>query len=339
MIFLAKPVLLSSESVSRSIHYHERGKTRAGVYNQRVAEHGTPVVAALGDIVLDVLARAGGPLQHGTDVRGCVMLSPGGSAANFAVWIARLGVQSRLLGAVGADLSGDLLLADLRADGVGTEGVVRIPGRSSAVLALVDGQGERTMLTDRQSTLQLGAHHLAPEALEGVDHLHLTAYSFFDPGPESAAWRALDLARQGGATVSLDLSSSGLLRAHGPQRMRKMVHALAPDVLFGNEDEYQALLDGSAAGAARELARVVVLKQGARGCALLSGSAEVAVPTEPVTAVDTTGAGDAFDAAWVRTWLMGKGEHAACVEGNGLARKVVGFAGARASIDQEIIEE
>lgn len=306
------------------------------MYNRRVAVHGSPVVASLGDIVLDVLARAEGPMQYATDARGSVMLSPGGCAANFAVWIARLGLVSRLLGAVGTDPAGALLLGDLDAEGVRTGGIARIPGRSSTVLALVDEQGERTMLTDRQTTLQLGPQHIAPEALDETDHLHLTAYSFFDPGPEAAAWRAAELARGAGATISLDLSSSGLLRARGPHIVRGAIRRLAPDFLFGNEDEYAVLTDRTEPDelllAAGELAQCAVVKRGAHGCVLLHLQSTKCFPAEQTAVVDTTGAGDAFDAAWVAAVLRGGDPSAACRQANRLAAAVVSAPGARREV-------
>lgn len=133
--------------------------------------------------MLDVLVRASVPLAHGSDVRGSIEFYPGGSAANFAVWAARCGAQVSFFGALGNDFLSDYLLDDLRSEGVNCDGVVRLPGRSPSVLALVGPDGERTMVTDRRVTLSLDATCIKRKELTGVQHLHLTGYSLFDPGP------------------------------------------------------------------------------------------------------------------------------------------------------------
>lgn len=291
-------------------------------------------VAVVGDIVLDVLVRPTGPLAHGSDVRGSVEFSPGGSAANFAVWAARSGAGVSLLGALGTDSIGDLLLADLVSAGVRTSGIARLAGRSPSLCALIDPDGERTMVTDRQATLAFGPEHVAVAALTGAQHLHLTAYSLFDPRPSAAAMKAVEVAR--GASVSLDLSSSALILAHGVRRTWDEIAALRPDVLFGNEMECLALSGCAgaeeAALALNELAPMVVVKRGGRGCLLaVRGDAPETFPATKAEALDATGAGDAFDAAWVCAWLRRESPAQACVAGNELAGRVVQMSGARGS--------
>ncbi len=281
--------------------------------------------------MLDVLVRAPMPLAHGSDVRGQIEFHPGGSAANFAVWASRLGCRVSFLGALGDDFMGDYLLSDLRAEGVDARGVVRLPGRSPSVFALVGSDGERTMVTDRRVTLLLGPEHVAPDRLAPTHHLHLTAYSLFDPGPAAAAQAAVEAARV--ASLSLDLSSEALLRAHGASRTREEIGQLGPDVLFGNEPECLALCEASslesATASLATLAPVVVVKRGRLGCLLLRGNNVLEVPTRAVVPLDTTGAGDAFGAAWVCAWLRGEGETRACEVANGVAARVVLAPGAR----------
>lgn len=293
-------------------------------------------IAVAGDLVLDVLVRPGDALAPDSDVRGTVELLPGGSAANVAVWAARLGAAVSFLGAVGGDFIGDHLRADLEAEGVDAAGVVRLRGRSPAVFALVGPDGGRTMVTDRSATLRFAPEHVAAEAFDGARHLHLTAYSYFDPGPAAAAKECARLARVRGATVSLDLSSSALLLRHGAERTRAEIRALRPDVLFGNEQECAALagepsLDDALASL-RGLAPVLVAKLGPRGCMLSTAEGPARIPTTPVQPLDTTGAGDAFDAAWLCAHLSGATHEDACREANALARRVVRVPGARPAL-------
>src|ERR687894_510686 len=72
----------------------------------------------LGDLMLDVVLAPARPLESGTDVPGTVALRQGGSAANTARWLARLGVRTTLVAAVGRDPAGRALVDALKADGV-----------------------------------------------------------------------------------------------------------------------------------------------------------------------------------------------------------------------------
>ncbi|MEJ7653860.1 MAG: carbohydrate kinase family protein [Chloroflexia bacterium] len=189
-----------------------------------------PRIAAVGDLVLDVLVRAESALVHGSDVRGAVEFAPGGSAANFAVWAARQGADVRFLGAVGDDFIGDHLLEDLRSEGVVCAGVARLPGRSPSVFASVGMGGERSMVTDRRATLRYGPEHVRTESLAGVEYLHVTAYSLFDAQPAAAAFRAVELARTQGCRQSRSLVGCAA-RGARRERTRREIALLAPDVI------------------------------------------------------------------------------------------------------------
>jgi sugar/nucleoside kinase (ribokinase family) len=143
--------------------------------------------------------------------------------------------------------------------------------------------------------------------------LHVPAYGLILDEPYAAARRAVELLRDGAAgrrvLVSVDLASYGPLRDLGVAVAKRRVASLAPDVLFANRRE-AATLTGRRAHFTPllDLAPVVVVKEGAGGCRVLwrSGTEVVRleVATAPVTAPDTTGAGDAFAAGFLRT-LMG----------------------------------
>jgi len=104
----------------------------------------------------------------------------------------------------------------------------------------------------------------------------------------AAALRAIELARAGAARVSVDLSSWSAIRDFGPAAFRERLEAIAPDVVFANEDE-QEILGGPLPDAAW------ILKLGARGCSFDG----VELPAHPATPVDSTGAGDALAAGYL----------------------------------------
>ncbi|MBX3029546.1 MAG: carbohydrate kinase family protein [Chloroflexi bacterium] len=276
----------------------------------------------MGDLLLDVVARADGGLRPGSDVAGTVRFRAGGSAANVARAFARLGGRSVLVCAVGRDAWATRLVAAARADGV-TLHAVRVDGPTGRLLALVDGAGERTFVTERAAADGLRAAHLKQSWFRGAGALHVPAYGLLHPVPLGACVRAAGFVRAAveegsgaGAVplVSVDLASAGPLADLGPAVALERIGALAPDVLFANRDE-AAVLGGRRGRWAPllEVAPLVVIKEGGQGSRVLwrwrseDGHQELEVATTAIDAADTTGAGDAFAAGFLRTLIGARG--------------------------------
>src|SRR5436309_11004007 len=111
------------------------------------------------------------------------------------------------------------------------------------------------------------APSLSPDQLDqewfACDCLHISGYALLATPIDTAALRAAEWARAGGARVSVDLSAWTRIREYGPQRFRELLETLAPDVIFANEPEWEII------GAAYGLARTAVVKRGARGALVL----------------------------------------------------------------------
>jgi sugar/nucleoside kinase (ribokinase family) len=268
-------------------------------------------VLVLGDLVLDVVLSPGRPIEIGTDVPGSVGIRQGGSAANTARWLARLGVETQLVCAVGRDGAGRSLVEQLGRDGVRVR-PARIAGqRTGRIGVLVAPTGERSFVADRRAALGLTPDHLRPEWFAGLDLLHVPGYSLMGEPIATAARAAVALARAAGAQVSSDLSSIGPLLAEGRRAARELVASVAPDILFATEAEAQAFLGRDVADGMVEHASVAVIKRGARGARVLARDANgnllrFDVATSQVSAADTTGAGDAFSAGFIAGWLVAR---------------------------------
>jgi sugar/nucleoside kinase (ribokinase family) len=260
----------------------------------------------LGDLMVDVVLAPARPLETGTDVPGRVMLRQGGSAASTARWLAKLGVRSTLICAVGRDSEGRALTEALERDGVRLR-AARVAGeRTGRIGVLVTPDGERSFVADRGAADRLAPADLDPGAFS-VDLLHLPVYSLLGEPLGLAGRRAIELARAKGALVSLDLSSVGPLLARGRRAALLLVRDAAPDVVFATTEEAAAIVGGHDAAAIADLAPVAVVKRGRAGASVFAGSrdARIAfdVATKSLEASDTTGAGDAFDAGFIATWL------------------------------------
>ena len=272
-------------------------------------------VLVLGDLVLDVVLRASAPIETGTDVPGRVEIRQGGSAANVARWLARLGARSSLVCAVGRDGAGRSLVAQLRRDDV-TVRAIRVAGhRTGRIGVLVAPSGERSFVADRRAATRMEPQDLKPEWFDGIELIHLPAYSLLVEPLGSAGVRAVELTRARGARgalVSVDLASVGPLLTHGRREARELVARLQPDLVFATETEAEALLGRHAPEGLLDDTKVAVIKRGPRGARVFARDDDATpgepplrfdVATTPVPAEDTTGAGDAFDAGFIAGWL------------------------------------
>ncbi len=245
------------------------------------------LVCAVGDLTLDVVVRISGPLATGGDTDAEIVLSAGGQAANVAAWVVALGGSARVIGKRGADDAGAFAVAGLERAGVEVLGPVA--GRNGVICSLVSPDAQRSMASDRGTAIDLRPDELEPAWLDDCDHLFVSGYALMREPARSAAFRAAELARGNGAAVSVDLASWSAIRDVGADEFRAVVTALAPDVVFANEDEEQIV-----GGMLPDV--TWILKRGAGG-AWFDGDERTAVPVERV--VDTTGAGDALAAGWI----------------------------------------
>ena len=263
-------------------------------------------LVVIGDVMVDVIACATGPLARGSDTDARVSMSGGGSAANVAAWAAALGTPVYFACRVGDDERGRMAVDELLAGGVHVHAGIDRERPTGTCVVLVEPGGERTMLPDvgaNDAPAELPDAWLAPGR-----HLHVTGYSLLRDGARPGALAAIERARAAGMTVSVDPSSWALIR---PGAIPEV------DLLLPNEREAEVL---------GELGEMVV-KLGAGGARW----GDVRVPAEPVAVVDTTGAGDAFAAGLLTARLNGAGPREALEAGCAVAARVVSQVGARPS--------
>jgi sugar/nucleoside kinase (ribokinase family) len=251
------------------------------------------VLAALGDLLLDVIVRLEEPLAPGSDVRARISAGPGGQAANVAAWAAELGAdEARLVTALGDDVAAGLVRNDL------VERGVRVCAYTYAyatgvVTAMVGPDGERSLASDRGVSVELRAEDLDPAWFDGLDVLHVSGYALVREPIRDAALLAVRLARDRGACVSVDLAPWTELRTFGPVAFRELLDTLVPDVLFATEAEWQIL------GGSYLAAPTTVLKRGPRGITVATADARLDLSPVAGEVVDATGAGDALAAGFL----------------------------------------
>ncbi len=235
-------------------------------------------LTTLGDLLLDVIVQLDAPLILGDDQTAVTMTGPGGQAANVAAWAASLGAEARFVGRRGDDSASDIVTRALEKRGVE---VVGPSGGRTGVVVSIASRGDRTMASDRGVSPELAAQDLDASWFD-CDVLHLSGYSLLREPIASAAVAAVSFARAYGAQVTLDVSTWSLV----DEPFRERVRAIAPDMVFANEAERDAL---------GELDARWIVKRGADGLDA-DGQLYASAATE---ILDTTGAGDALAAGYL----------------------------------------
>lgn len=249
-------------------------------------------ILIVGSLNADLVVRTDRFPGPGETVRGSELVTlPGGKGANQAAAAALLDGDVRMLGAVGADAHGDLLTDALRRAGADVDRVTRIDGvATGTAMITVNADGENTIVVSPGANDRLTADDVrGSDAFSGRGVLGLCLEI-----DTAVVLAAAERASAAGATVLLNLSPY----AEVPQAL-----LTATDVLLVNEHEASTLLgvdveavspEEVASRLADRGIRRAVITRGSEGALVFDDGAHESVPAVPVTAVDTTGCGDAF---------------------------------------------
>src|SRR5699024_1474433 len=283
----------------------------------------------------DVLIRTNTELLTGGDTYGEVMLQPGGSGANVAIWARRCGLETGFIGKIGRDRTGELAEEDLLGEGVRPWLLRSDTQLTSSEAVCVDETGERSMVSGRGADHYLLPSELPRELIESAGHLHLTAWSFFTDPPREAARKAAACARDAGVPVSLDPGSFQLIGEVGVDTFLGFTTDLGLAVLLPNYEE-GSILTGEVEPEriAERLAELypgalIMLKLDADGALVFENGSSQHIPPAPGRLVDATGAGDAFAGAFLSRWLTGESPEAAARFATRVSAWVIGRLGAR----------
>ena len=260
------------------------------------------------DLILrgDVVPRFGQAEQLLDDAA----LVIGGSAAITAHGLARLGRPVSLVAAIGADEFGERICRNLADAGVNVDSIALHPDVPTGITVVLSRADDRAILTLPGAIPTLSAAEvrqaIASTRAAGLRHVHVSSL-FLQPDLARDLAGLLAEVREQGVTTSLDTNDDPACGWLGVDEL--LVHV---DVLLPNRAEVMAIArDDDPCRAARRLAGrgpLVVVKDGAHGAFATTPSGEtVSVGRVPRTLVDTTGAGDTFDAAFLDSWLDGLG--------------------------------
>ncbi|MEO1573492.1 MAG: carbohydrate kinase [Pseudomonadota bacterium] len=257
-------------------------------------------VVCFGEALIDFL-NTGSATEDGLDL-GHYVQYPGGAPANAAVAAARLGADAHFAGQVGADTFGEFLVAALERYGVGTGFVARHPSaRTPLAFVHLDADGDRSFSFYRHDTADLAIEpaQVSPAWFQASPVVHLCSNTLTDPHIATVTQRVIDAARDAACTISFDVNLRPNLWPRDEVDIER-VNAIVrqADLVKFSSEELDVLCRGHGPAYLHDCIQggvsAVIVTDGPGPALLKTLAGESAVPTPPVTAVNTTGAGDAF---------------------------------------------
>ncbi len=258
--------------------------------------------------------------------------SCGGSAANTIIGISRLGLKTGFIGKISTDREGKILLNNLIQEKVDTQGLmVTTQGRSGRVMGFVDKKGQRSLYVDPGVNDTISIEELDLSYLINTKILHLTSFV----GDSIRAQQ--DLIAEIHEKIKISFDPGRLYVEKGWNELKPFLERT--DILLINEMELQLLL-GSKFLSYSQGAKLlldegianVVVKRGDKGSYAVNNEFEVTLPSREVQCVDTTGAGDAFNAGFLYGFSKEYNLEESCKLGNFVASKCVVCPGATSGL-------
>jgi ribokinase len=288
-------------------------------------------ILVLGDVNVDIIARVKSFPEPGEEcLAQRLEVHCGGVGANYAFALRQWSISPRLVACIGQDDFAALLLKTLANHGVDVSNIQRVSAALTGLLYInVTLNGQRTFFGSRGANRLLRRMPSDCPILNRTMAVSMMGYSFLDPGPEATAKQLLKAAHARGGWVSLDIGMEPCEQIPG-----KILQTLKQvDLVFVSSDE-AAVLTGvrDPRKSYRRLEKAgacnVVMKLGKRGCLIRDEGKLCRVPPFAVRAVDTTGAGDAFAAAFLQARLRGWPRAEAALAANAAGAAATATAGA-----------
>ena len=252
--------------------------------------------------------------------------APGGSAANTAVGLARLGLKTGFIGKVSDNREGKLLLNDFKRQNVDVNGIiVSKEGRSGVAMGYVDTKGDRALYIDPGVNDSLELKEIDLKYAGNTAFLHLT--SFIGEKPFKAQKELV----RGLRDVRISFDPGELYARKGLTVLKLMIERSF--VMLPSENELKLLTGKKYDEGSKILIKkgvsIVAVKLGERGCYVTNGKESYLVEPYKVKVVDTTGAGDAFCAGFLYGLIKNKDLYECGRLGNFVASRCIEKVSAR----------
>jgi sugar/nucleoside kinase (ribokinase family) len=274
------------------------------------------------------------------DMMGPATEMSGGSVANTIAGFAILGGSASYIGRVKDDQLGEIFVHDMRSLGVD---VRTAPAKDGAPTArshvLIDPDGQRTMNTYLGACTELGVADVTDGTVGTPKVILLEGYVWDIPEGPALAAEAIRIGKQNGSSVALSLSDSFCVDRHRDAFAKVVQDDI--DMIFADDEEVMALYEvddfEEVLSAISGSDSLFVMTRSEQGSVIVQGDIRIMQKALPIeTLVDTTGAGDAYAAAFLYGWTSGKQLDECARLGTHVATSVIHQLGGR--IETNVLE-
>lgn len=284
--------------------------------------------AIIGDLVIDNVCYQDMIIEKGGNyLLRNIQHYPGGVAGNISFYLKQYGIEPSVFSAVGNDKEGRFLLDDLKRRKINTEHVKILKGKTGFLIIIVDSNGERTMIGSK-GVADLYNPSMREIVSSQPSWIHVSGYSLRGKHGSRIWENAVSASKRLGVPLSLGLE--GLHEA-------EIDDLTFASIIFCNKMEFEKFFGDRFDKAADKIGSRIVVKAGADGCYIIDDSVKKVEGVKVEKVIDTTGAGDAFDAAVIALLLKKRSLLEACRIANMFAAEKIKKKGAKTTFNPTLL--
>ncbi|NHJ84756.1 MAG: carbohydrate kinase [Asgard group archaeon] len=306
-------------------------------------------VVAIGEVLIDFIAKETGDLVKVKEFQKF----PGGAPANFIVGLARLGVSTTFIGKVGDDSFGNFLIDCLEKEGVGTTTIIKSQEkRTTLAFVSLDENGGRDFIFYRKhcADIDLRFDELNLSRLPNVKYLHFGTVSLTDNPSRETTLEVIRYFKKLGAKICFDPNIREDLWKEKDLLLNVLNQALElTDIFYPSREELCFIIGENEFEEQEAIDKlfeqypldIIALKKGSEGCLIKKrDDFFLTIPSFETNIIDTTGAGDGFNAGFIFGLLNEKSLEESGILGNAVGSLVIQKKGAMTALPtkEELID-
>ncbi|MBT3478116.1 MAG: adenosine kinase [Candidatus Marinimicrobia bacterium] len=264
-----------------------------------------------------------------------VIYHPGGSAPNTLLACAGLGVSALIAGKIGKDHFGDVYTQQAKEFGV-ISGLVKGNGSTGSSIILVTPDGERTMNTHLGMCREFSEDDIDGNQLAYAKFFYFTGYMWDTESQKSAIISAISIAKKNDIKIVFDVADPFAVNRNKDEFLTMIQNDV--DLVFANQSELAILFETDdykkSADLLGEIVQMAGIKLGKKGSLVINNGEQSISPPRPITAVDSTGAGDMYAAGFLTALSNGCDSFRAGEIGGYLAEEIIQGPGAQFEINK-----
>lgn len=292
-----------------------------------------PEVLVYGDINIDVLVFTDViPKGDVSLLAKNIRITCGGVGSNLSSALTKLGIKTSLIGAVGKDVLGTLALKRLKKKGIDVSLVQTLKNVPTGLMIIfINSQGIRSIIGYRGANAEVQINEKCLTTLDYVKHLHVSGYTFLNKDGGQGSLKLLIKAKKNRITTSVDLEGIALHKSS----LASKIAGLTDYVMLNKEELLHLTNSKSLSDEAIALAfkmikpKILAIKLGKDGSLIVTKNKKINVKPFKVKVIDSTGAGDGFNAGFLYGMLKGLTIEESAILGNALGAYVCSGLGAQ----------